>query len=166
MSSYRQDNNTIAMLSRLSNVSNSAHGKTSGTSSKKQSFAGSVHRVTSEVLKIGQNGQLYDVSGNKKSGAPSFKSRQMSGASHGTISRWNPGSGLKASRLTSSLGVRAMKSNSVGISSRTVTPYMLSGGAAKSSYDKIRRQQHRPHSAQHVSNRSRGVSRSYSASAK
>eukprot|EP00944_MAST-04C_sp_MAST-4C-sp1_P010386 g10386.t1 len=154
------------MLSRLSNVSNSAHGKTSGTSSKKQSFAGSVHRVTSEVLKIGQNGQLYDVSGNKKSGAASFKSRQMSGASHGTISRWNPGSSLKASRLTSSLGVRAMKSNSVGMSSRTVTPYMLSGGAAKSSYDKIRRQQHRPHSAQHAPSRSRVVSRSYSASSK
>ena len=166
MSNYRQDNNTIAMLSRLSNVSNSASGKTSGTNSKKQSFAGSVHRVTSEVLKIGQNGQLYDVSGKQKSGSSSFKSRQMSGTSHGTISRWNPGGGLKASRLTSSLGIRAMKSNSVGISSRTVTPYMLSGGAAKSSYDKIRRQQHRPHSAQHASSRSRGVSRSYSASSK
>eukprot|EP00943_MAST-04B_sp_MAST-4B-sp1_P001642 g1642.t1 len=160
MSNYRPDNDTLAMLNRLSGVSKSANAK---SSSGKQSFAGSVHRVTtSEVLKIGQNGQLYDVSGNKKGGSSSFSSRQMAGTSHGNISRWNPGGTLKASRLTSSLGIRSMNSGSNG-SNRTVTPYMLSGGTAKSSYDKLRRQ-HRPSSAQHISSRNRGIVRSYSAS--
>ena len=164
MSNYRQtDNNTLAMLNRLSNVGNSGNNSSKANKNSKQSFAGSVHRVTSEVLKIGQNGQLYDVSGKKKSGSSSFSSRQMSGSSHGNISRWNPGGTLKASRLTSSLGIRSMNNGSGG-TSRTVTPYMLSGGGVKSSYDNIRRQQHRPHSAQLISSRNRGVSRSYSSS--
>ena len=55
-----------------------------------------------------------------------------------------------------------MNNGSIG-SSRTVI-HMLSGGGVKSSYDNIRRQQHRPHSAQLISGRNRGVSRSYSSS--
>ena len=128
-------NSTVALLSRITAGKASVGARQSGNLAGNggRSFAGSVHRVTSEVLKIGENGQLYGVSAVKSSASRNKPAH----------SRWTPGSSLKTSRLAGSMGIRPKSSSSAN---RTITPYLLAA-ANGGTYDTLRRH-HRPHSAQ------------------
>jgi leucine-rich repeat-containing protein 49 len=117
-------------------VSMSSRGGSKGSGGSagqnNRSFAGSVHRVTSEVLKIGEKGQLYGVNA----------------SANAVSSRWTPGSSLKPNRLTTSLGGRPTVGQLTGSGSvvRTVTPHVLASSTGTGMLDHLRRQ-HRPHSA-------------------